>query len=224
MSTQIKEIRSGFGIRPAYNRHLSLKDQHQIRFGYSYKNEEDTENVNEKTSVKKSEIKSATKINTTLKDSLKERIKKKKMEKKSENKNEKKTHETKSVKKTESNKNEFSRSASKTKQSLKKSAKNKSFTKTPKPKKDDDVLLIDKEGDLLDETKDDKIRLKMESENQKKSREQEIQEFKKFSTTIRNNIDRGYKHHVSSGIYDPRDKRKGGYFMRNSCVAFENFG
>ena len=149
------------------------------------------------------------------KESGKDALQSKEINTKEEKRKEDKKRETKSVKKTATSKDAFSRSASKTKESLKKSAKNKSFGKTPRPKKDesDDVFLID--DDLLD---DRKKTIKV------KSREEEIADLKQFTVNLNHSLNRGYKHHVSSGLVNFQDVRRGGHFMRNASLLFYVFG
>jgi hypothetical protein len=216
---------SGFAMRQAYTRHLSLSDQHQLRFGRSRVVEEEVEDKDGNIQIVKKIEPVITLVKEkpkTLKERLEAKKKKKEDEKKSEKKDEKeekkkedKKRETKSVKKTATSKDAFSRSASKTKESLKKSAKNKSFGKTPRPKKDEseDVFLID--DDLLD---DRKKTIKV------KSREEEIADLKQFTLNLNHSLNRGYKHHVSSGLVNFQDIRRGGHFMRNASLLFDTFG
>ena len=53
-----------------------------------------------------------------------------------------------------------------------------------------------------------------------------FEEFKKFTATLplKKEFNKGLKNHVASGLYDPRDKRKSGYFMRNASLLFDTFG
>lgn len=204
-------------MRPTYYRHLSLSEQNQLRF----KPTPTVQLVQEKNSEGKVVlVKKFDKTKSTLKKRLEEKKKQKEIEKKqkSPEKEEKrkatpgnkKPHDTKSVKKTSVAKDAFSKSASKTKQSLKKSAKATSF-KGKKDEKIDDMFVVDKESELLTEPK---------------TKQQQIEEFKKFTATLplKKEFNKGLKHHVASGIYDPKDKRKSGYFMRNASLLFDTFG
>lgn len=187
-------------MRPTYYRHLSLAEQKQIRFGTS----PNTKLIETKDAEGK--IVMVRKLDKT-KSTLKKRLEEKKKQKEIEKKEIEKKHDTKSVRKTSVSKDAFSKSASKTKQSLKKSAKATSF----KGKKEelDDMFVVDKETELLKEPK---------------TKKQEIEELKKFSESIKKDYNRGLKNYVASGLYDPRDKRKSGYFMRNASLLFDTFG
>jgi chemotaxis response regulator CheB len=218
-----------FAMRQAYTRHLSLSDQHQLRFGRNKFVEEEVEDKDGNIQIVKKMEPVITLVKEkpkTLKERLEAKKKKKEEEKltvlrvdekdeKEEKRKDDKRRETKSVKKTATSKDAFSRSASKTKESLKKSAKNKSFGKTPRPKRDesDDVFLID--DDLLD---DRKKTIKV------KSREEEIADLKQFTVNLNHSLNRGYKHHVSSGLVNFQDVRRGGHFMRNASLLFDTFG
>ena len=196
-----------FAMRPTYYRHLTLTDQNRIRFRPS----PDIQIVQEKTSDGKiTLVKKLDKTKSTLKKRLEDKKKQKELEK-----NEKKdgdvklikTHDNKSVRKTSVSKNAFSKSASKN-QSLKKSAKTTSF-KGKKDDKSDDMFVVDKETELLKEPK---------------TRQQQIEELKKSILPVKKEFNKGLKHHVASGIYNPTDKRKSGHFIRNASLLFDTFG